>query len=98
MVPVNQILITGIVLKPSVNKNGHIVIDRDKYFDFVDIEDVRKVVCEYIDGIRTEKECDLVYPEKKRLSQWATDFGATYEITDMSELGESYVSQRVKLM
>ena len=52
----------------------------------------------YINGDRTDKECDLVYREKKRLSQWATEFGATYEITDMSELGESYVSQRVKLM
>ena len=84
--------------KTICKQKGHIVIDKDKYFDFVDIEDVRKVVCEYIDGTRTEKECDLVYPEKKRLSQWATDFGATYEISDMTELGESYISQRVKLM
>lgn len=84
--------------KTICKQKGHIVIDKDKYFDFVDIEDVRKVVCEYIDGTRTEKECDLVYPEKKLLSQWATDFGATYEISDMTELGESYISQRVKLM
>ena len=84
--------------KTICKQNGHIVIDKDKYFDFVDIEDVRKVVCEYINGDRTDKECDLVYREKKRLSQWATEFGATYEITDTSELGESYVSQRVKLM
>jgi hypothetical protein len=32
------------------------------------------------------------------LSQWATYFGASYEITDTSEMGESYVSQRDKLM
>ena len=84
--------------KTICKQEGHITIDKDKYFDFVDIEDVRKVVCEYIDGKRMEKECDLVYRDEKLLSQWAVEFGATYEIVDKSELGESYVSQRIKLM
>ena len=84
--------------KTICKQEGHITIDKDKFFDFVDIEDVRKVVCEYIDGRRIEKECDLVYQDEKLLSQWAVEFGATYEIVDKSELGESYVSQRIKLM
>tara|TARA_B110000977_G_scaffold112227_1_gene145422 strand:- start:305 stop:994 length:690 start_codon:yes stop_codon:yes gene_type:complete len=84
--------------KTICKQKGHIVIDKDRYFDFVDIEDVRKVVCQYISGDRIEKMCNLVYEEKKLLSQWATYFGASYEITDTSEMGESYVSQRDKLM
>ena len=84
--------------KTICKQKGHIIIDKDKYFDFVDIEDVRKVVCEYIDGKRMDKVCDLVYKDKKLLSHWAIEFGATYEITDTSELGEPYISQRIKLM
>ena len=41
--------------KTICKQNGHIVIDKDKYFDFVDIEDVRKGVWEYINGDRTVK-------------------------------------------
>ena len=84
--------------KTICKQEGHIVIDKDKYFDFVDIEDVRKVVCDYVHGIRDDKMCDLVYKEKKLLSEWATYFGATYEIVDKSGLDQSYVSQRLKLM
>lgn len=71
-------------------REGHIVIDKDRYFDFIDIEYVRKIVFEYVHGYITDKEFNLVYPEKLLLSQWAEKFGATYEITDNSELGESY--------
>ena len=84
--------------KTICKQKGHIIIDKDKYFDFIDIEDVRKIVCDYIDGKRMDKIYDLVYKEVKLLSQWAVDFGATYEIMDKSELGESYISQRIKLM
>ena len=77
--------------KTICKQNGHIVIDKDKYFDFVDIKDVMKVVFEYTIGCRISKECNLVYPEKLKLSDWAKKFGATYEITDQTELGESYV-------
>jgi len=79
-------------------REGHVKIDKDRYFDFVDVKDVRKVVDEYISGKRTEKEVDLVYTKVRLLSQWAKFFGATYEIKDASGLGESYVSQRIKLM
>lgn len=75
-------------------RDGHVVIDRDRYFDFIDIEDVKKIVTEYILGQRSDKVYDLVYPEKLLLSQWARRFGATYEIKDTSQLGDSYIKQR----
>jgi nucleoside-diphosphate-sugar epimerase len=71
-------------------RDGHVIIDRDRYFDFIDVEDVKKIVWEYIRGERDEKVYNLVYPEKLLLSQWAEKFGATYEIINNSELGEPY--------
>ena len=69
---------------------GHVVIDKDRYFDFVDVNDVVKVVYEYTIGYRTAKVCNLVYKERLKLSDWAKKFGATYDIVDKTELGESY--------
>jgi len=71
-------------------REGHVVIDQDRYFDFIDIEDVRKIVGEYVNDVRHEKEYNLVYSEKLLLSQWAERFGATCEVRNTSELGESY--------
>jgi len=72
-------------------REGHIIIDQDRYFDFIDIEDVRKIVREYIYcRWKMPKVCNLVYPEKLLLSQWAEKFGATWEVKDVSSLGESY--------
>lgn len=71
-------------------EKGHVIIDKDRYFDFVDIEYVKKIVFDYVHGYLNEKEYNLVYPEKLLLSQWAKKFGATFEITDTKELGESY--------
>jgi nucleoside-diphosphate-sugar epimerase len=73
-------------------RDGHVVIERDRYFDFIDIEDVRKIVYEYVHGYLTDKQYNLVYPEKLLLSQWAERFGATWEIRDKSDLGEPYIS------
>jgi len=75
-------------------RDGHVVIERDRYFDFIDVEDVRRIVCEYVRGERTDKEYDLVYPEKLLLSQWAEKFGAIWEVKDTSTLGESYIKLR----
>jgi len=62
-------------------REGHIIIDQDRYFDFIDIEDVRKIVREYIYcRWKMPKVCNLVYPEKLLLSQWAEKFGATWEV------------------
>ena len=72
-------------------REGHIIIDQDRYFDFIDIEDVRKIVREYIYcRWKMPKVCNLVYPEKLLLAQWAEKFGATWEVKDVSSLGESY--------
>ena len=75
-------------------RDRHVVIERDRYFDFVDIEYVRKIVFEYVHGYITDKEYNLVYPEKLLLSQWAERFGATWEIKNTSELGENYIKIR----
>jgi nucleoside-diphosphate-sugar epimerase len=76
----------------AICKNkGHIVIPQDKYFDFVDIEKVKKVVNKYI--IKGgQKFCNLVGEEKLKLSEWATKFGATFTV-EKEGLGESYVSK-----
>ncbi len=74
-------------------REGHVIIDQDRYFDFIDIEDVKKIVCEYVTSKWSmPKICNLVYKEKLLLSQWAGRFGATYEVKDASKLGESYTS------
>jgi nucleoside-diphosphate-sugar epimerase len=75
-------------------RDGHVVIDRDRYFDFIDVEDVRKIVGEYVRGEMTDKEYDLVYPEKLLLSQWAEKFGATWKIHDTTNLYTSYIKDR----
>jgi nucleoside-diphosphate-sugar epimerase len=73
-------------------RDGHVIIEKDKYFDFIYIEDVRKIVGEYVRDERSEKEYNLVYKEKLLLSQWAEKFGATWEIVDTLDIGESYCS------
>ena len=71
-------------------EKGHVIIEKDRYFDFIDVEDVIKVVRDYVQGKRHDKDYNLVYPEKLLLSQWAERFGATWEIKDNEELGEGY--------
>jgi len=71
---------------------GHVIIEKDKYFDFIHIKDVMKVVREYIDEYRISKQCNLVYPDRLKLSEWAKKFGATYEIINKKELDEPYIS------
>ena len=75
-------------------REGHVVIDRDRYFDFIDVEDVRTIVGEYVRGERIDKEYNLVYPDKLLLSQWAERFGATWEIIDKTGLGFKYIKDR----
>ena len=77
-------------------REGHVVIDQDRYFDFIDIEDAMKIVHEYVTSKWVmPKVCNLVYPDKLLLSQWAEKFGATWEVKDTSVLSESYVSTRI---
>ena len=58
----------------------------------VDIEDVMDVIDDYVGDNRHDKEIDLVYPKAKKLSEWAVEFGATYEIKDESGLDVPYIS------
>ena len=54
--------------KSICKHDGHITIDKDKYFDMIDVEDVRRVIHDYVCNIRCEKEIDLVYEKKMLLS------------------------------
>jgi len=72
-------------------EKGHVIIPQDRYFDFIDINDVCKIVKSFVDGEYSDKFYNLVYPDKFLLSQWAEKFGATYKIID-KQLGESYIS------
>lgn len=73
-------------------REGHVVIEKDRYFDFVSISKVREVVQEYVTSKKKlVKYCNLVTNEKPTLlSEWADFFGATYEIKDTSQLDKSY--------
>jgi nucleoside-diphosphate-sugar epimerase len=75
-------------------REKHVVIDKDRYFDFIDIKDVKCITQRYVRGELHDKEFDLVYEKKLLLSQWAEKFGASWEIRDISELGESYIKTR----
>lgn len=74
-------------------REGHVVIDKDRYFDFINVKTVREVVQQYVmSNKKLVKYCDLVNSKKRLLSEWANFFGATYEVCDTSELDEPYVS------
>ena len=75
--------------------NGHVIIPQDRYFDFIDVADVKEIVQGYVYyKWLMPKYCNLVYPDVKFLSEWAEIFGATWEVTDTSSLGESYAFKR----
>ena len=75
-------------------REGHVVIEKDRYFDFVSISKVREVVQEYVTSKKKlVKYCDLVTNKKPMLlSEWADFFGATWEVLDTSSLSEPYTS------
>ena len=77
-------------------REGHVVIDRDRFFDFVSMDTVREIVQQYVTSKKSlVKYCDLVTGEHPLLlSEWAEKFGATWEVKDTSTLGESYISER----
>src|SRR5210317_19551 len=72
-------------------REGHVIIKKDKYFDFVDVEDVKKIVTLYVNDVLCEKDINIVDPHTRLLSEWAVLFGATYEIEDTSALDEPYI-------
>lgn len=80
----------------TCKRDGHVVIERDRYFDFIDVEDVREIVQQYVTSKKAlVKYCDLVTgKDPLLLSEWAEKFGATWEVKDTSTLGERYISER----
>ncbi|ADQ90958.1 nucleotide-sugar epimerase [Micromonas sp. RCC1109 virus MpV1] len=78
-------------------RDGHVVIPKDRFFDFVSIKTVREIVHEYVTSKKKlVKYCDLVYTKKMLLSEWAEFFGATHEIIDKSGLDNPYVSDHTR--
>ena len=75
-------------------REKHVIIDKDRYFDFIEIKDVKYITQQYVRDELSDKEFDLVYEKKLLLSQWAEKFGASWEISDITELGESYIKIR----
>lgn len=75
-------------------REKHVIIDKDRYFDFIDVKHVKCITEQYVDDELHDKEFDLVYEKKLLLSQWAEKFGASWEIRDISSLGESYCAHR----
>lgn len=63
-------------------REGHVIIKKDKYFDFVDVEDVKKIVTMYVNDELYEKDINIVYPHTRLLSEWAVFFGATCEVQE----------------
>jgi len=78
-------------LSSVCKRDGHVVIKKDKWFDYVHIDEVCKIVQEYVDNKRNDKETDIS-GERRLLSEWAQYFGATYKIQDTSGLDEPYIS------
>lgn len=78
-------------------RDGHVVIHKDRYFDFVNIEYVNKIVKLYIIGEINTKCFHLVDEgPKKTLSEWAPVFGArTHEIVNQKELDEPYADVKM---
>lgn len=71
--------------------NGHVEIEKDRYFDFIDVDDVVRMVELYVTSRIDDKEFNLVYPKKYLLSEWAEFFGATYTIKDKTTLDDNYI-------
>jgi nucleoside-diphosphate-sugar epimerase len=70
-------------------RDRHVVIKKDRYFDFVDISEVRQRVGDLLHG--GPKFVNLTSGPKLKLSEWAVKFGATFEVLEEG-LDEAYTS------
>lgn len=66
----------------TCRREGHVIIKKDRYFDFVDVEYVKEIVMMYVNDELYEKDINIVDPHTRLLSEWAVFFGATYEIQE----------------
>ena len=67
-------------------ENGQITIDRDRYFDFVHVEDLIHIV-----NTVSERFVHVVYKEKYKLSDLAEIAGIPYTITNKNYLDNPYI-------
>jgi nucleoside-diphosphate-sugar epimerase len=72
-------------------REGHVIIPQDCYFDFIDVEDVKSIVLDYCKYGGNQYRNLTYQGPKKKLSEWATFFGATFTI-EKEGLGPAYVS------
>ena len=59
------------ICKKSVENNENIIINNDRYFDFFNSADLIKVIEYYINNNKLEKDIDLCYKNKYKLSDIA---------------------------
>ena len=71
-------------------ENGHITIDRDRYFDFVHVDDLIRIV-----NTVSEQFVHVVYKEKYKLSDLAEMSGIPYTITNKNYLDVAYVGLQI---
>lgn len=67
-------------------ENGQITIDRDRYFDFVHVEDLIHIV-----NTVSERFVHVVYEKKYKLSDLAEIAGIPYTITNKNYLDNPYI-------
>tara|TARA_B100001559_G_C16483818_1_gene615029 strand:+ start:791 stop:1474 length:684 start_codon:yes stop_codon:yes gene_type:complete len=73
-------------------RDKHVIIKRDKYFDYAHVATVCEIVRKCIYDEITEKEINISGRATRLLSKWAVIFGATYEIIDKDVLDDSYIN------
>ena len=77
--------------------NGNdIIIHQDRYFDFIYIDDLYKIILSCIDGYQSSKEINCVYEQKLKLSDIATIINRDNKVNIKilnNEMGNSYTGK-----
>jgi nucleoside-diphosphate-sugar epimerase len=68
--------------------NGNLVIERDRYFDFVHVDDLITLISN-----SNYKLVHVVYPEKFKLSELAEMAGIPFTISDTSVMDPPYIGE-----
>lgn len=71
-----------------------LVVHQDRFFDFVYVEDLCKLVAAVVDG-RDDipRQLDAVYRTKVRLTDIASIIGCAYRLGDASSMGTEYIGR-----
>ena len=95
-------------LLPRILSNAHVTVT-DKYFDYLNLEDLLPVAEAYINNTPQHKDINLVYPEKILLSEFVKRFCSHHSLSgnnitygDFSELsytgnGDKWASLNMRL-